>query len=79
MSPTVFVYKGYRFFFFSKEESRPHVHVNCSDGEVKFWLEPEVSLAINYGLKENQINEIKKIVGDNVNEIRNKWSEYFGC
>jgi len=40
MSPTVFKWKGYRFFFFSREETRPHVHVYCSDGEAKFWLEP---------------------------------------
>ena len=26
MSPTVFRYKGYRFFFFSREEVRMHVH-----------------------------------------------------
>jgi hypothetical protein len=36
MTPTVFHWKGYRFFFFSREETRPHVHVSCSDGEAKF-------------------------------------------
>jgi hypothetical protein len=29
MSPTVFKYKNYRFFFFSLEEKRIHVHVDC--------------------------------------------------
>ena len=37
--------KGYRFFFFSREESRMHVHVVSGDGEAKFWLEPELQLA----------------------------------
>ena len=36
MSPTVFREKGYRFFFFSREEPRVHVHVICADGEAKF-------------------------------------------
>jgi len=26
MSPTVFKKAGFRFFFFSREEARPHVH-----------------------------------------------------
>lgn len=40
--------KGYRFIFFSREESRMHVHVTSGDGEAKFWLEPEIQLAKNY-------------------------------
>ena len=45
MSPTVFRARGFRFFFFSRKEPRMHVHVGSSDGEAKFWLEPEVELA----------------------------------
>jgi len=44
MSPTVFREKGYRFFFFSREESRIHVHVISGDGEAKYWLEPVIEL-----------------------------------
>ena len=40
MSPTVFREKGYRFFFFSREETRAHVHVICGDGEAKFCWHP---------------------------------------
>ena len=40
MSPTLFRERGYRFFFFSREEARMHVHVYHADGEAKFWLEP---------------------------------------
>ena len=49
MSPTVFREKGYRFFFFSREEERMHVHVHVlsGNGEAKFWLEPRVELANN--------------------------------
>ncbi|NJN37011.1 MAG: DUF4160 domain-containing protein [Nitrospiraceae bacterium] len=30
---------GFRFYFFSREEARMHVHVYCDRGEAKFWLE----------------------------------------
>ena len=55
MSPTVFKDKGFRFFFFSKEEDRKHVHVYCADGEAKFWLEPIIELADNYGFEAQAI------------------------
>ena len=45
MSPTIFRSKGYRFYFFSNEEARMHVHIEGEDGEAKFWIEPIVSLA----------------------------------
>ena len=49
MSPTVFRFKSYRFFFFSREETRIHIHISCPSGEAKFWLEPVVALAQHYG------------------------------
>lgn len=42
MSPTVFRDKGFRFLFFSREEARMHVHVQCERGEAKFWMEPAI-------------------------------------
>ena len=33
MSPTVFREGGFRFYFFSREETRMHVHVQAADGE----------------------------------------------
>lgn len=38
MSPTVLRVREYRFFFFSREEARPHVHVETAEGEAKVWL-----------------------------------------
>jgi hypothetical protein len=40
MTPTVVKEGAFRLFFFSREETRIHVHVNHPDGEAKFWLEP---------------------------------------
>lgn len=55
MSPTVFRESGYRFFFFSREEARQHVHIVSGDGEAKFWLEPEIELAKNYRYKPHPL------------------------
>ena len=59
MSPTIFKENGFRFFFFSREEPRIHVHVSHADGEAKFWLTPEVIIAVNYGLSDQKINAVK--------------------
>ena len=77
MSLTVFRYKGYRFFFFSREEERMHVHVYCAEGEAKFWLEPEISVAKNYGLSKAQIAELTQVVEDRKDDITNAWREHF--
>lgn len=77
MSPTVLRYKGYRLFFFSREEKRMHVHVSCAEGEAKFWLEPIVALANNYGLSSGQLKEIQKVVEEKNREITGAWKKHF--
>ena len=61
MSPTVLRVKGFRFYFFSREEARPHVHVQHAEGEAKFWIEPAVELHANYGLKANRLWNYRRI------------------
>lgn len=78
MSPTIFREKGFRFFFFSREETRMHVHVHCSDGEAKFWLEPEIELARNYRLSGQQIRQVKEIIEAHYEELKSAWKKYFG-
>jgi hypothetical protein len=77
MSPTVFRYKGYRFFFFSREEPRMHVHILSGDGEAKFWIAPEISLASNYGLTQKELRELEKIVQERQDEIERTWRKHF--
>lgn len=78
MTPTVFRKKGYRFFFFSREEARIHVHVHCGSGEAKFWLEPEIELAQNVGLSRAQLREIEQIVEAHYDELKTAWKTHFG-
>lgn len=78
MAPTVFREAGFRFFFFSREEPRIHVHISHADGEAKFWLEPIVTLALNQGLNERQLRQIMQLIKAHENEIRNAWQQHFG-
>lgn len=77
MSPTVLRFKNFRLFFFSREESRMHVHVSCPDGEAKFWLEPVVALAQNYGLSVKQLKEVQNVIERQHREITKAWKKYF--
>jgi Domain of unknown function (DUF4160) len=45
VNPTVFREGPSRFFFFSREEERIHVHVETANSEAKFWIEPSIELA----------------------------------
>ena len=49
--------------FFSREEPRIHVHVAHPDGEAKFWLAPDVHLAVNMGLSASQVRQAQAVVG----------------
>lgn len=76
MSPTVFREKGYRFFFFSREEDRMHVHVYCANGEAKFWLESEIALADSHRISQQQLSEMQRIIEERENEITDAWNKH---
>jgi hypothetical protein len=78
MSPTVFKEKGFRFFFFSREETRMHVHVHGAEGEAKFWLEPELKLDRNFGLSSGQLKQIEEIIKDHYDDLVRAWQKHFG-
>ncbi len=77
MSPTVFREGGFRFYFFSREETRMHVHVQGQNGEAKFWLEPSITFAQCIGLTKHELNEALRIVQEHQNEIRSAWFKHF--
>lgn len=78
MSPTIFQYRNFRFFFFSREEARMHVHVYTPGGEAKFWLTPKIALAVNLGLKPAELKTAEKQIIQHENEIKAAWKKHFG-
>jgi hypothetical protein len=78
MSPTIFRERGFRFLFFSREEPRIHVHVQCADGEAKFWLDPAITLAKSKGLSAAVLRVVEEIIREHEDEIRTAWYKHFG-
>lgn len=67
----------YRFFFYAGDRNEPpHVHVECDENEVKFWLNP-VRLQRSFGFSGKEINRIWKLVTDNEERLLESWDEYF--
>jgi hypothetical protein len=77
VSPTVLREGGFRLFFFSREERRMHVHVQHAEGEAKFWLEPRIDVAENYGLSRRRLVKALQLVQENEDEIRSAWQIHF--
>lgn len=67
-----------RFFFFSREEARPHIHVEGPGGEAKFWIEPKIELAMNWGLRPLSLSRSERVIRERQAEIRQAWDEHFG-
>jgi hypothetical protein len=79
VNPTVLRVRGYRFYFFSREEERAHVHVQHATGEAKFWLTPTVELAQSYGLSRQRLTAALRLAREHANEIRRAWKTHFGA
>ena len=77
MSPTIFRVGNYRFYFFSREEERIHVHVVSPDGEAKFWIEPIVALVAHTGFSKRQLGQLHKIIEEHKSEIVKAWQKHF--
>lgn len=80
--PTVLRVGPYRFFFYSNEKSgnkyEPiHIHVTSSGKEAKFWVKSSIELADNDGYSKTEVNEIKRIIVENQDLIKEKWNDYF--
>ena len=62
MSPKFLCEDGYIFKIYSNEETRVHIHVVKAEREAKFWLEPIIELAENFGFNSKEIKAITKII-----------------
>ena len=55
-----------------------HVHVHATSGEAKFWLEPNIELALYHGLSMRQVTAALRLIQEHEDEIRKAWKTYFG-
>ena len=78
MSPIFRRENGYVFKIYSNEEERKHIHVIKAENEAKFWLEPYVELAENYGFDTKELKRIKAIIIDNADDFKYKFAIHIG-
>jgi hypothetical protein len=79
--PVVFRKQGVRFYFFSNEgdpREPVHVHAGSGDGEAKFWLYPEVTIANSAGYNRKQLAWLVRVVTNRREQIERAWNEHFG-
>ena len=78
MSPVFRREDGYVFKIFSNEEDRVHIHVIKAEKEAKFWLEPNIELADNFGFSSKEINIIKNKLTEYASDFKHKYAIHVG-
>lgn len=75
--PTVLRIDGYRFFFYSLENSEPpHVHVERGENVAKYWLDP-ASLAMNDGFRSHELTRLRQLVIEHRIALQEAWDAHF--
>ena len=78
MSPKFKEQNGFVFKIYSNEEERMHIHVLKAENEAKYWLEPIIELAENFGFNSKELNYIEKILKENGDDFKIKFARHTG-
>ena len=78
MSPKFKEINGFVFKIYSNEELRMHIHVVKAETEAKYWLEPDIELAENFGFSSKELSFIEKILKENGDDFKIKFARHTG-
>lgn len=78
MSPKFKEINGFVFKIYSNEESRIHIHIVKAENEAKYWLEPDLELAENFGFSSKELSFIEKILKENGDDFKIKFARHTG-
>ncbi len=79
MSPTLLGKGPYRIYIYSYDCQEPrHVHVDRENKSAKFWLDPVVILAANYGYSRTELRRIERLLTEHLTLLREQWDELCG-
>jgi len=77
--PTALRIGPYRIYFYSYDCGEPrHMHVDRENRSAKFWLDPDVALADNYGYNRKELRDIERIIRENLEVLINEWDAFCG-
>ena len=75
--PTTLRIGPYRFYFYFYDCGEPrHTHVDRENMSAKFWLDPDVALAENFGFNRKELRDIERITRDYLETLRHEWDAF---
>ena len=74
--PTLFVFFGFRFLFYSNDHEPVHIHIVKDDCEAKYNVNP-IQQVYNRGYKKREIALIESIIVENQDVIIDRWKTFF--
>jgi hypothetical protein len=76
--PTIYSFKGCRFFFYSADGLEPrHIHVQKDKATAKYWLDP-IRLSDSNGFSRQELHELEGIINTKIDSFRRSWDGFFG-
>ena len=78
MSPKFKEQNGFVFKIYSNEELRMYIHIVKAENEAKYWLEPTIELAENFGFDSKELSSIEKILRENGDDFKIKYARHTG-
>lgn len=76
--PTVFRWRGYRFFWYQADGAEPpHVHIWKDGCECKIWLR-DLRVAFNHGYSAAEMRSLLDVTGTEQAQLLQVWNEHFG-
>ena len=74
--PTIFIFFGFRFMFYSDDHEPIHVHVIKDGHEAKYNIK-DIEKVYNHGFKKHELKLIESIIEENLEVIVDRWNAYF--
>ena len=74
--PTIFIFFGFRFMFYSNDHEPIHVHILKDGHEAKYNVNP-IEMVYNHGFKKNELSMIESVLIENEDIIIAHWNTYF--
>lgn len=74
--PTIFIFFGFRFMFYSNDHAPIHVHILKDGHEAKYNVDP-VELVFNHGFKKHYILLIESVLEEDREIVIDRWKDYF--
>ena len=74
--PTIFIFFGFRFMFYSNDHAPIPIHILKDGHEAKYNVDP-VELVFNHGFKKHYILLIESVLEEDREIVIDRWKDYF--